>query len=96
MRVKYSLLKVLATEISIAPWYQQLASPGNQVIRSMGLPIITAICSACDSNKIHKKPFNHHFEHASKPFDCVHIDIVAPISPLSVPGNHYSLTIIDQ
>ncbi|MBW0536480.1 hypothetical protein O181_076195 [Austropuccinia psidii MF-1] len=96
MRVEYTLPAVLATGNVIEPWHQQLGHPGNQIIKSMGLPTQSAPCSICDLNKIHKIPFNHQFERANKPLDCVHIDLVGPISPSSLSGNRYFLTVVDQ
>ncbi|MBW0502256.1 hypothetical protein O181_041971 [Austropuccinia psidii MF-1] len=96
MRVEYTLLAVLATGIFIEPWHQRLGHPGNQIIKSMGLPTQSAPCSICDLNKIHKKSFNHQFERANKPINCVHIDLVSPILPSSLSGNRYFLTVVDQ
>ncbi|MBW0499620.1 hypothetical protein O181_039335 [Austropuccinia psidii MF-1] len=62
----------------------------------MGLPEHSVGCSMCDLNKIHKVPFHHHFGHVNKQLDCIHIDLVVPISPPSVSGNRYLLTIVDQ
>ncbi|MBW0466606.1 hypothetical protein O181_006321 [Austropuccinia psidii MF-1] len=36
------------------------------------------------------------FDPVSQPLDCVHIDLVGPISPMSVSGCQYFLTIVDQ
>ncbi|MBW0461505.1 hypothetical protein O181_001220 [Austropuccinia psidii MF-1] len=96
MRVEYTLPAVLATGTVIEPWHQWLGHPGNQIIKSMGLPPQSEPCSICDLNKIHKESFNHHFERANKPLDCVHIDLFGPISPSSLSGNCYFLTIVDQ
>ncbi|MBW0535336.1 hypothetical protein O181_075051 [Austropuccinia psidii MF-1] len=96
MKVEYTLPAALATGIVSEPWHQQLGHPGNQMIKSMGLPTQSAPCSICDLNKIHKKSFNHQFEKENKPLDCVHIDLVGPISPSSLSGNRYFLTVVDQ
>ncbi|MBW0577268.1 hypothetical protein O181_116983 [Austropuccinia psidii MF-1] len=96
MKVKYSLPSIQVTELPFNLWHQRLGHPGNQVIKSMGLPECPLRCSTCDLNKAHKLPFNHHFEPVSKPLDCAHIDVVGPISPPSVSGNQYFLTIVDQ
>ncbi|MBW0502257.1 hypothetical protein O181_041972 [Austropuccinia psidii MF-1] len=96
MRVEYTLPAVLATGIVTEPWHQRLGHPGNQIIKSMELPTQSAPCSICDLNKIHKKSFNHQFERANKPLNCVHIDLVGPISPSSLSGNRYFLTVVDQ
>ncbi|MBW0503153.1 hypothetical protein O181_042868 [Austropuccinia psidii MF-1] len=41
-------------------------------------------------------PFKSHFSDTTMPLDCIHMDIVGPISPPSVSGHQYFLTIIDQ
>ncbi|MBW0534108.1 hypothetical protein O181_073823 [Austropuccinia psidii MF-1] len=96
MKVKHSLPSVQVIELPTNLWHQRLGHPGNQVIKSMGLPECSLRCSTCDLNKAHKLPFNHKFESASKPLDCAHIDVVGPISPPSVSGNQYFLTVVDQ
>ncbi|MBW0530491.1 hypothetical protein O181_070206 [Austropuccinia psidii MF-1] len=96
MKVEYSLPLTHVTKSSVNLWHQRLGHPGSQAIKSMGLPEHPVECSTCDLNKIHKAPFNHHFEHVDKPLDCIHIDVVGPISPPSVSGNRYFLTIVDQ
>ncbi|MBW0559836.1 hypothetical protein O181_099551 [Austropuccinia psidii MF-1] len=40
--------------------------------------------------------FDKHFEEVSKPLDCVHLNLVGPISPASNSGFGYFLTIVDQ
>ncbi|MBW0484900.1 hypothetical protein O181_024615 [Austropuccinia psidii MF-1] len=96
MKVKYSLPSVQVTELPTNLWHQRLGHPGNQVIKSLVLPECPLRCLTCDLNKAHKLPFNHHFKPASKPLDCAHINVVGPISPPSVSGNNYFLTIVDQ
>ncbi|MBW0473077.1 hypothetical protein O181_012792 [Austropuccinia psidii MF-1] len=96
MRVVYTLPAALVTGTAINPWHQRLGHPGNQIIKSMGLPIQSTPWPICDLNKIHKISFNRHFEWANKPVDCVHINLVGPISPSSLSGNRYFLTIVDQ
>ncbi|MBW0526656.1 hypothetical protein O181_066371 [Austropuccinia psidii MF-1] len=41
-------------------------------------------------------PFKGHFSKTTKPLDCLHMDLVGPISPSSISGHRYILTIIDQ
>ncbi|MBW0534843.1 hypothetical protein O181_074558 [Austropuccinia psidii MF-1] len=41
-------------------------------------------------------PFKSHFNPATKPLDCLHMDLIGPISPPSNSGNRYILTIINQ
>ncbi|MBW0498769.1 hypothetical protein O181_038484 [Austropuccinia psidii MF-1] len=80
MRVEYSLPVDHVTKSSVNLWHQRLGHPGSQEIKSMGLPEHPVNCSKCDLNKIQKVRFNHHFEHVNKPLDCIHIDLVGPIS----------------
>ncbi|MBW0526154.1 hypothetical protein O181_065869 [Austropuccinia psidii MF-1] len=95
MKVDYLIPKTLITQIPKL-WHQRLGHPGNQIIKSMGLPEADSKCLTCDKNKIHSLPFNNQFEQVSLPLDCVHIDLVGPISPASVSGYRYFLTIVDQ
>ncbi|MBW0541599.1 hypothetical protein O181_081314 [Austropuccinia psidii MF-1] len=41
-------------------------------------------------------PFKGHFSKTTEPLDCLHMDLVGPISPSSISGHHYILNIIDQ
>ncbi|MBW0548335.1 hypothetical protein O181_088050 [Austropuccinia psidii MF-1] len=62
----------------------------------MGLPEVASDCPTCDINKMHMVPFSNQFEHVSHLLDCVHIDLVGPITASSVSGFCYFLTIVDQ
>ncbi|MBW0460649.1 hypothetical protein O181_000364 [Austropuccinia psidii MF-1] len=62
----------------------------------MGLPPTDLACKTCELNKAHRLPFKDHFEPAHLPLDCVHIDLVGLISPPSISGYQYFLTIVDQ
>ncbi|MBW0561993.1 hypothetical protein O181_101708 [Austropuccinia psidii MF-1] len=42
------------------------------------------------------KPFKSHFYKVEKLLDCLHLDLVGPISPPSVSGHGYFLIIMDQ
>ncbi|MBW0474053.1 hypothetical protein O181_013768 [Austropuccinia psidii MF-1] len=66
------------------------------VLKSMGLPCDTFNFHTCDLNKAHLLPFRDHFEHIHLPLDCVHLNLVGPITPPSVSGYRYFLTIVDQ
>ncbi|MBW0548157.1 hypothetical protein O181_087872 [Austropuccinia psidii MF-1] len=54
------------------------------------------MCSVCELNKAHKKPFNKKFDDSILPLDCVHIDLVEPIHPPSIYGFQYFLSITNQ
>ncbi|MBW0482877.1 hypothetical protein O181_022592 [Austropuccinia psidii MF-1] len=42
------------------------------------------------------KPFKSHFDEVEKALDCLHLDLVGPISPPSVSGYRYFPTVMDQ
>ncbi|MBW0529258.1 hypothetical protein O181_068973 [Austropuccinia psidii MF-1] len=96
MKVKYSTPQAFLSQVSPNHWHQRLGHPGLSVLKSMGLAIDVINCQTCDLNKAHLLPFKSHFEHASLPLDCVHIDLVGPITPQSVSGFQYFLTMVDQ
>ncbi|MBW0548920.1 hypothetical protein O181_088635 [Austropuccinia psidii MF-1] len=54
------------------------------------------MCDICVTGKMRTLPFKSHFVETFKPLDCLHLDIVAPISPPSISGHLYFLTIVDQ
>ncbi|MBW0491869.1 hypothetical protein O181_031584 [Austropuccinia psidii MF-1] len=62
----------------------------------MGLPTSSNDCLVCQKNKCHQLPYSGHFEEGILPLDCLHIDLVGPISPSSFSGYSYFLTIVDQ
>ncbi|MBW0541403.1 hypothetical protein O181_081118, partial [Austropuccinia psidii MF-1] len=96
MRVEYSVPENHLTTTALNPWHERLGHPGNQAIRTMGLPVTNSTCSTCDLNKMHMLPFNKHFGEIIQPLDCVHLDLVGPVSPASNSGFRYFLTIVDQ
>ncbi|MBW0510890.1 hypothetical protein O181_050605 [Austropuccinia psidii MF-1] len=85
-RVQFMIPKAFSMQVLTNLWHQRLGHPGNQIIKSMGLPGINSNCLTCDTNKMHLIPFNNQFEHVSHPLDCVHIDLVGPVNPPSVSG----------
>jgi hypothetical protein len=44
---------------------------------------------------MHRLPFSGFFPGASKPLECIHIDLCGPITLASCGGNQYFLKIID-
>ncbi|MBW0541851.1 hypothetical protein O181_081566 [Austropuccinia psidii MF-1] len=97
MKVDYHLPTVHKTTVTNEiPWHERFRHAGSSVIKSMGLPSSDNSCKICDLNKIHRRPFKEHFEPAHLPLDCVHVDLVGPISPSSISGFRYFLTIVDQ
>ncbi|MBW0535574.1 hypothetical protein O181_075289 [Austropuccinia psidii MF-1] len=96
MKVDYQLPTAYKTSIEEKLWHERLGHAGNSTIKSMGLPTSDISCKICNLNEIHRVPFKNHFEPADLPLDCVHIDLVGPISPPSISGYRYFLTIVDQ
>ncbi|MBW0525550.1 hypothetical protein O181_065265 [Austropuccinia psidii MF-1] len=96
MKVKYLIPQAFVSKINTHYWHQRLGHPGPATLKSMGLPSNTINCTTCDLNKAHLLPFKDHFEHVHLPLDCVHLDLVGPITPPSVSGYRYFLTIADQ
>ncbi|MBW0469479.1 hypothetical protein O181_009194 [Austropuccinia psidii MF-1] len=84
------------TMANVNPWHERLGHVGTAVIKSMGLPPMDLPCKTFNLNKAHRLPFGDHFEPAHLPFDCFHIDLVGLISPPSISGYQYFLTIVDQ
>ncbi|MBW0488787.1 hypothetical protein O181_028502 [Austropuccinia psidii MF-1] len=98
MYINYNLPKSLLTTNNKESdvWHNRLGHPGISVLRSMGLPTDISNCLVCQMNKSHQLPYLNHFEEAKFPLDCLHLDLVGPISPASLSGYSYFLTIVDQ
>ncbi|MBW0576429.1 hypothetical protein O181_116144 [Austropuccinia psidii MF-1] len=80
-----------------SPWHQQLGPPGNQVLKFLSLINLNESQFYVFSKvKMTTLPLNGHLTEAIKPSDCLHLDVVIPISPPSKSGYSYVLTIIDQ
>ncbi|MBW0473992.1 hypothetical protein O181_013707 [Austropuccinia psidii MF-1] len=78
-------------------WHSRLGHPSNQTLKSMGLPTFeTDHCDICARGKMTLKRFKSHFEAVKEPLDCLHLDLVGPISPPSISGHCFLLTIVDQ
>ncbi|MBW0533962.1 hypothetical protein O181_073677 [Austropuccinia psidii MF-1] len=96
MRVEFSIPESHSTAAPLNVLHERWGHPLNMAIKAMGLPMVDSVCSTYDLNKMHMLPFNNHFGDVSQPLDCVHLDLVGPISPASISGFHYFLTIVDQ
>ncbi|MBW0580184.1 hypothetical protein O181_119899 [Austropuccinia psidii MF-1] len=97
MIVKFNLpTSFLAEHIHNVPWHHRLGHPGNNVLKSLGLQPLTDKCDICVKGKMMTLPFKSHFSKTFKPLDCVHLVIVGPISPPSILGHRYFLTMVDQ
>ncbi|MBW0579140.1 hypothetical protein O181_118855 [Austropuccinia psidii MF-1] len=96
MYVDYSLPRVLLSIDLTTLWHNRLGHPGPMPAKLLGLPSGIIDCMTYNLKKAHCLPFSNHFEQSHLPLDCVHIELVGPISPPSVLGFQYFLTIIDQ
>ncbi|MBW0535083.1 hypothetical protein O181_074798 [Austropuccinia psidii MF-1] len=96
MLLDFSVPKTLITKEIRNLWHNFLGHPRLLSLKTMGLPDGPDQCTTCDINKAHALPFNHQFDCVSLPLNCVHIDLVRPISPMSVSSFQYFLTIVDQ
>ncbi|MBW0563915.1 hypothetical protein O181_103630 [Austropuccinia psidii MF-1] len=77
-------------------WHCRLGNPSNQAIKMLGLPPSSSTCKTCMMGKSTLLPFYSGFEKVYKPLECVHIDLVGPITPQSNSGYCYFMTIVDQ
>ncbi|MBW0504169.1 hypothetical protein O181_043884 [Austropuccinia psidii MF-1] len=78
------------------PWHDRLGHPGPAILKLLGISTDKNNFLICEVNKFHKQSFNNHFEPAPNVLDCVHMDVVGPVTPPLVSGNQYFLTIVDQ
>ncbi|MBW0510198.1 hypothetical protein O181_049913 [Austropuccinia psidii MF-1] len=78
------------TESSLCLW------TSHTVLKALGLPDQKSPSFTCDTNKSHRLPFSHHFEPVSHPLDAIHLYLIGPISPESISGFKFFLTIVDQ
>ncbi|MBW0463936.1 hypothetical protein O181_003651 [Austropuccinia psidii MF-1] len=78
-------------------WHSRLGHPSNQTLKLMGLPTFEKdYGNVCSKGKMTLKLFKSHFEVVEQPLDCLHLDLVGPISPPSISECRYFLTIVDQ
>ncbi|MBW0550303.1 hypothetical protein O181_090018 [Austropuccinia psidii MF-1] len=91
MNIDYMFPNTLITTKDQSLWH-----PGTLVLKCMGLSYEITTCSVCEINKSHKQPFNHQFNSAAQPLDCIHLDLIVPVVPDSISGFPYILTIVDQ
>ncbi|MBW0537362.1 hypothetical protein O181_077077 [Austropuccinia psidii MF-1] len=96
MKISFTIPMSYVTTVVDDLWHQRLGHPGKLPVKSMGLPSSDKPCKICDLNKAAQIPFKGHFEQAILPLDCIHIDLVGPITPPSISGARYFLTIVDQ
>ncbi|MBW0534257.1 hypothetical protein O181_073972 [Austropuccinia psidii MF-1] len=96
MYINYELPTVFLKTAKKHPWHNRLGHPGPAVLKILGLPNIETPCQICKISKAHRLPFNHHFDPVQNPMDSIHIDLVEPITPESLSGFKYLLTIVNQ
>ncbi|MBW0537044.1 hypothetical protein O181_076759 [Austropuccinia psidii MF-1] len=90
-----SLLTTSSAKIPF--WHSRLGHPSNHTLKSMGLPTFEKDhCDICARQKMTLKPLKTHFEAVKQPLDFLHLDLVGPISPPSISGHFFFLTIVDQ
>ncbi|MBW0515081.1 hypothetical protein O181_054796 [Austropuccinia psidii MF-1] len=63
------------------PWHSCLGHPSSQVLKSLGLKPNNNPCDTCARGKMTSLPFKGNFVEVLKPLDCLHLDVVGPISP---------------
>ncbi|MBW0552465.1 hypothetical protein O181_092180 [Austropuccinia psidii MF-1] len=98
MCVSFNRPRTFLSKLAPNPlWHLRLGHPGNQVLKSLGLqPCENDFCDTCVKGKMTHLPFKSHFTPTIKPLDCLHMDLIGPISPPSNSGHCYILTIVDQ
>ncbi|MBW0539862.1 hypothetical protein O181_079577, partial [Austropuccinia psidii MF-1] len=84
MTSTYSVPTSLLTSSDKTPWHDRLSHPGPAVLKFLGISTNKNNSLICEVNKSHKQSFNNHFEPALNVLDCVHMDIVGPVTPPSV------------
>ncbi|MBW0522158.1 hypothetical protein O181_061873 [Austropuccinia psidii MF-1] len=98
MIVTLNQLSAALTEgVNSTTWHQCLGHPGSQVMKLLGLaPLDGTACDICIKGKMTVMPFKGHFNRAGKPLDCLYPDVVGHISPPSISGHCYFLTIVNK
>ncbi|MBW0465073.1 hypothetical protein O181_004788 [Austropuccinia psidii MF-1] len=92
MKITFTSPMSYVTTVVDDLWYQRLGNPGKISVKSMGLPSSDQPCKICDLKKATHIPFKGHFEHVTLPLDCIHIDLVGPITPPLISGARYLLS----
>jgi hypothetical protein len=79
-------------------WHHRLGHPSDQVMKAMGLPCpkVNSLCEVCACSKMTLIPFSSHFSASQFSLQRLHMDLVGPITPASISGFNYFLTIVDQ
>ncbi|MBW0504170.1 hypothetical protein O181_043885 [Austropuccinia psidii MF-1] len=96
MTSTYSVPTSLLTSSDKTPWHNRLGHPGPAVLKLLGISTEKNNFLICEVNKSHKQSLNNHFEPGLNVLDCIHMDVVGPVTPPLVSRNQYFLTIVDQ
>ncbi|MBW0487486.1 hypothetical protein O181_027201 [Austropuccinia psidii MF-1] len=96
MIIEHEKPKNLLTQIKDIPWHERLGHPNRNILKILSLPTTTKKCVVCDLNKSQRLPFTHHFEPVINVLDCLHMDLVGPITPPSISQCQFFLTITNQ
>ncbi|MBW0479568.1 hypothetical protein O181_019283 [Austropuccinia psidii MF-1] len=71
-------------------WHHILQHPTDQVLKSLGLNHNDEDpCELCVKERITLLPFKGHFPKVQKLIECIHLDLVGPISPPLASGQQY-------
>jgi transposase InsO family protein len=54
------------------------------------------LCHGCQTGKSHRLPFPPSHKRATKPLEVIHSDLVGPLQSLSIQGNQYFATFLDD
>jgi transposase InsO family protein len=76
----------------MAPVVEGLTLPSGDISKSVG---IEGACSSCIVGKMTAKPYKSTGHTVSAP-QRVHADVIGPVTPESIDGEKYVLTIIDE
>ncbi|MBW0470489.1 hypothetical protein O181_010204 [Austropuccinia psidii MF-1] len=79
--ITYSVATSLLTSSNKNPWHNRLGHPGPAVLKSLGIEVDKNSFLICETSKSHKQNFRNHFDHALNTLDCLHMDIVRPVTP---------------
>lgn len=100
----YSLTHTLPKSSIASLWHLRLGHPHPDAIikklKTIGGQILNQSdfleCKACVCGKMVQSPSTSSFTQAKHVLDVVHSDLMGPISPPTISGNHYILTFIDN
>lgn len=69
----------------------------HRIRHNLGIPVKPPeVCKSCSVVKITKASFNHRRSHATRPFEEIHLDLIGPITPVSINKHRYILTVVDS